>query len=135
MKILKSLAFVIALSALTWGCSEPSAPPVTPDTPVVTEEPVVEVEPSPEPSPAPAPVPEPAPAPTPAPQPSTPKEWWQQRPFDPQWIVDTIAAKWDVTSEPTDVEHLRDRRNDTDRKAYIDYLEVQYKSRGGRSEN
>ena len=133
MKILKSLVFVIALSALTWGCSEPTpAPPVTPDTPVV-EEPVVVVEPAPEPIPAPTPAPTPAPAPAPAPQPTG--EWWQQRPFDPQWIVDTIAAKWDVTSEPTDVEHLRDRRTDADRKAYIDYLEVQYKARGGRSEN
>ena len=130
MNTLKSLVFVMVISALAWGCSQPVTP-VTPDpTPEQPSVVVVVEEPIPAPAPAPAPAPEPTPPPAPA-----PTEWWQQRPFDPRWIVDTIATKWDVTSEPTDVEHLREKTTFATRKAYIDYLDVQYKARGGRSDN
>ena len=82
-----------------------------------------------EPSPA-TPAPAPSPAPNPAPRPVPEGDlWWQQRPFDAQWIVDTIAKRWAVTSEPTDVEHLEEKNGFDARKAYIDYLDVQYRHR------
>ena len=115
MKTFKYVPLVIVISAMAVGCSEKPAP-----TDAAVQPEVVAVSPAPSPAPPVTP---------------TAGEWWQQRPFDPQWIVDTIAAKYDVTSEPTDVEHLREKRTDADRKAYIDYLDKQYSQRGARSEN
>ena len=121
------LASVLLLT-FAWGCSDtPTPAPTTPEVDVVA------------PVPAPTPTPAPSPAPTPAPEP-TPTEWWQERPFDPQWIVDTIAQKYDVTSEPGDVQNLREKITDDAkttfeaRKAYIDYLDWQYSKRGARGE-
>ena len=125
MKTLRKIVFCIGISAIALSCSGPTVAPDAPEQPIVVAEPVAEPVPAPTPAPAPDPTPVPAPAPL---------EWWQQRPFDPQWIVDTIAAKYDVTSEPTDVEHLREKKTFAERKAYIDYLDKQYKARGGRSD-